>query len=397
MALDPASMAALQAVVTGGNAKAASDKANEAKITTKGIPNQEPVVKIENPYAPKAVDGSGQKVEAEKRSAFDTEDPLKQFFSEEGQEEGEAKEASEQTEESSEEAPADGSTETLWVKGPNGKRQKLTIDYNNKEAIKKAYIGKAGLEKFREDRDQALNQYKAYKQEVSEDLQVSKALQEAYERHGIDGVIGLIGGEGAVEAYVKQKQQELRVWEEATPSERRAMEAQKAAEQASKSKTDLEKRLEEMEKKLQSKDVEYEQKNIETMLHSSYNKYSFEGALGDEAQEAELNDLLWMRVTRTLEEYPEDEPITKAMVEQEFKKAATTLGKMVKAQGKKQATKIVEKQKKKAAESVQHKAKTGMNAQSQEAKAKQEFGSLLKGGNLVSAMQVWAKNSGFKR
>lgn len=375
MALDAASQAALNAALGGKDPLTASNEVNERIVDTKGT-----------------VDVSELTHTQTSQKELNSPDPLASFMDDEEEQEDSSEESNEEAgSEESQEAGSEesGDVETVYVKDAKGKRKKLQIDYSSKEKTKQAYLKAAGMQKFRQERDDVIGEFKQYKESVAEDLQLSNALQEAYERGGIDGLIELVGGEGASEKYIEQKLSEKRIWEEATPAERQALEAQRRAERESKAKTELEKRLEEMEKKFQSKDVEYEEKQIEGLLHNGYSKYSFDGSLGDEQDEADMNDDLWYRVTRKLEDIPDDEQITKAAVDKAFREEASRLRRRYVKYGKKQASKAVKKQKKKAAESVQHSAKNKMAGQSSDSQARKDFMKKLNSGNMVGAMTDW--------
>jgi hypothetical protein len=43
--------------------------------------------------------------------------------------------------------------EYVYVKGTNGKKQKIEVSYTDKEKIKQAYLKMAGMDKFRKERD----------------------------------------------------------------------------------------------------------------------------------------------------------------------------------------------------------------------------------------------------
>lgn len=305
-------------------------------------------------------------------------------------EEPEAAEAPEEAEQA--EASSEGDKEELWVRDHSGKKKKLVIDYNDRESIKKAYKYMAGARKWHAERDAAINELKGYKESIKEDLDVSLMLQDAYEKKGIDGLIEAVGGQGAVEKYLEQKSHERRIWEEATPSEREAILARKEAEKAKEGESKYEKRLRELEEKLASKDVEYEEKQMQAHLDAAFGKYSFAGSIKDAEQAAELDDLLWMKTIKNLNEYPDDVPITRSLVDKEMRKSAALLRKFIKEEGSKQASKVVAKQRRKAAESIQNKTKAGLVSSSNASKDKKEFMSALNGGSIKNAIQMWVSN-----
>lgn len=394
--LDPASQAALAAIQKGENPVQASDTVNEMHKATKGKS-----ANLDNVSTTQLYDATGRPLQDAKISVVDHFNDVSDVEEDSEQEEEQEDRSSQDSDESSEDEDSneeESSTETIFVKDKDGKRKKLTVDYSDKAKTKQAYIKAAGMQLFRQERDNIIQEFKDYKESVQEDVEISQILQEAYERGGIDGLIRAVSNDdNAVEKFIQSKIEEQRIWEEATPAERRAMEAERRAEQTVNVKSELEKRLEQMEKRLSEKDVAYEEKQIQSNLNSGFAKYSFMGSLGDEADEADMDEDLWMRATARLSKVPEDEPITLAMANKVFREEASKLRRRYAKYGKKQAAKAVNKQKKKAAESVQNRTKNKMASQYGNSKKRKAALDKLNSGNTVGFIMDYMSNGGFKK
>lgn len=347
--LDPASEAALNAMLSGGDAKQASAETSARLGVLSSSGNGD------IPLDPAgSVEADQHVLDAEEaRREQEASEPQMDEDVEESQEDAEQPE--EDAESSDEEESSE--IEEVFVKGPNGRRQKLTIDYSNREKIKKAYLQAAGMRKAFQERDAALNQLKQYTEgEYAEKVQGFDVLEKAYESEGIKGLINVLEDDpNAFERFIEQEIQRREELSLMTPEERRAYELEQEKARKDAEVERLRQEMEEFKRSVMSQKEQAELTQLETVISSAFEQYSFDGALGDPEKETLLNEMLWARGREALAQYPDDVPLTSALAKKEFRKIAKVLQDMVKIEGRKQAARAINKKKKEAAKTVQKK------------------------------------------
>lgn len=245
--------------------------------------------------------------------------------------------------------------ETITVSDDQGNKRKVEIDYSNRASIKKAFELMHGARKWQAERDRATATEKEIRAKYETDRKVLDALEAAYEQRGELGVIDLIAGkQGASDEFVRRQIERAKFLEKASPAEKEQLAQKERLEQ-------LEKQLAKQEKEGQSREervkAERQAAEIETLksrVHPSFEKYRFDGKLGDEATEDMFDQMLWNTAMSNLKPYEEKGlEITREMVEKEFRNVSTTLSKRINMQAEKRATKAVEQKKTEATENAQ--------------------------------------------
>ena len=369
--LDPASAAAVQAAVSGQDPVAASNAVNDAN-------------------APESINTElnqgGDSVDIDQeRARLQAEEMAPEAESQEALTE---EEAVEEVDGDSEEGELPD-TETVFVKGANGRKQKLEINYSDREAVKKAYLRAAGMQKAYKERDAAIAELKGLKEgDQAEKVSNWDYLEQAFQEDGFRGVINAIeGDDNAFASVMQQYVQEQRQWDSMTPEQQEQYQLKR--DQARKD-TELEAMRQEMEEFKSSVKEERERaeiKDLESTVSSAFDAYSFDGALGDPAKETMLNKMLWAAGREALAAYPDDVPLTQALARREFRKQAKVIQEMVKTEGTKQAARSVEKKKKKAAETIQKQVRKGNTQASYD----DQFNDALAKGDMKSLVKTWWK------
>lgn len=226
-------------------------------------------------------------------------------------------------------------SEFIYVTGPNG-REKLKIDYSNKEAIKKAFAAQYGMRKFQAERDASRAEVGKFKDKASNYDKIEKLWSEG----GLEGLISALdkdGFEKLVQARVDRAQKRLN----ATEEEQRMMdlEEREAARELENKRLreQVEKQLAESKQREEAADL----KRLESKLHPQFHKYNFSGKLGDAKVEHRYNQFLWAQAMDGLAKYPEDQELTPAMIEREFREVALDLKRVIAKQSEDVAAKAI--------------------------------------------------------
>lgn len=284
-----------------------------------------------------------------------------------------------------------GDKEVITVSDDKGKR-KIEIDYTNRDSIKKAFEMSHGARKWQAERDQARTQMTELQKQYSEVRQTMDALEKAFQDNGELGVIDLIAGrQGASDEFLKRAIARANFLETAKPHE---VEALQQKERLEKLERDLQRRelaeKQALEKASQEKEAA-ELSVLQGSANSVFEKYRFDGQLGDAADEQLFDEMLWNSTMNRLKPY-EDQGVelSRELIDKEFRTVATQLRKRINVQAEKKAAAVVEQKKKEATESVQN---STMSAYKQGGAAK-EASDLIGKGDFASLFRNWGKYRG---
>lgn len=313
----------------------------------------------------------------------DTTDPIETIGKDQGETETSQVEAKgKQTKDSSKDVES-ANKEEIFVTDHQGVRRKVTIDYSNKSAVKKAYELAAGARKWQAERDQLSRDLKP----AQEKAKHFDTLNQAYEKGGLKGLIETVEGKEAFKALIDAEIARREQYESATPSERRAMEIEQAKKEAEARAQEYEQKLKAIEESTNAKLEAVEVRNAQSFVDRVFDKYRFEGSLGDPEKETQLDELVWTKAQKAFEQYPDDQEIPASIVEQEFKKAAMSVRKLIGGMAEKQTEKIIANKKKATAENVQKKTMQGYKSNSNADEAKK----LVRKGDMMSLLTNWDK------
>lgn len=271
--------------------------------------------------------------------------------------------------------------EEMFVKGANGRREKLKIDYTDRQAIKDAFVKAAGMRKFQAERDE----FKKKAETVAKEHAQLKAdfgkLESVWEKEGVKGLVTLLAGEKGLKELVDAELAHRDYMSNLTPDEKYKLEIGNYQKLLEKQKSDTEEKYKKLLEETTRKNEEAELKSMEAMIHPAFDRYRFAGKLGDAVVEHAYDEALWGRVRDKLAEYPDEVRLTQAMIDKEFREAASVFRKAITAQTENKVAKTIENKKADAASRVQTVAKKGLTNTTE----KQKFVDDLKSGNIRDA------------
>lgn len=279
--------------------------------------------------------------------------------------ENEAAPEAEAKAEDNQELPAE---EDVIVTDETGSRRRLKVSYTDRAKIKKAYEMAAGMRKAFSERDQLKQRLSGIEGEFKDLKSSWSALEEAFGKQGVAGVINLLGGSNdAFEKYIAAEVDKRNKYAIASPEERAKMdlEAQLEAERAEK-KALMEKVQADLQRSEEAK-KSAEQKQAESVLYPTFDKYRFTGKLGDASLEEQLDTAIWTQAREKLLALPDDTEITPAMVDKAFRETANVFRKAIDKQASTKVQQTVAKRKvaaqEAAAAAVQNTMKAGAQTQ----------------------------------
>lgn len=276
------------------------------------------------------------------------------------------------------EAPKSVDVEEIEADG-----RKIKVDYKDKAAIKKAYLEAVGMRKFQRERDDARKELSAAKPELEELRSLWSKLEKAFEDEGAAGVVKAVTkGEVDLDKMIEERAERLLRKRNASPAELKAMEDEDRWTAEVKKREKIEKELQAIRDRDAELKKNAEIKGLENAVHPAFNQHRFAGKLGDTDVEHRLDKALWANVKAMIEELPEDQPITNAVVAKMFQEEASVLGRVLKKQAEAGADKIVKDRKRSAKEAAQAQVVAGEHVGS----AKKEFSKKFKSGDMTGAL-----------
>lgn len=312
---------------------------------------------------------------------------------EEGDEEEEVQEASEPSNEESEDSEDEETTgedevsSILEVQITDQKgRRKLKVDLNDREKVAK-YVQMAALaRKMQAERDQLKSSQGQLPEDVKNKVSSLDKLEEAWSgggRQGIINVINLLGKEqGGYDKFIAAEYDRLKSKEGASPAELERIELQEKLEAESREREKLLRQMQEREERTNKQAEEADRQQLRATITPAFEKYRFEGKLGDAEAEASLDDAIWFKALTHLEELPDEVEITDRLVDKVFKEVSSKYRTIFKSQTTKKVKKAVANQKKAAGEKAAIKAMKGIKS----TKKQDEFRDQMKTGDWGSAL-----------
>lgn len=274
-------------------------------------------------------------------------------------------------------------TEELFVKGVDGKRQAIKIDYTDRESIKQAYLKAAGMRKFQLERDKASTDLKKVQGDFTKLKADMDKLEDIYSKEGVRGLVSKLGGDDQLKKLVEEEVKHREYLGSLTPSEKSSYEFKQQQETAMKKASALEESYRLKLEQIEQKEDQAVTRSLESRLHPAFDRYRFAGKLGDDLVEHQLDETVWNQATKRLSEYPDDVELTQALVDREFRAVSQNLQKVINVQAEKKVQKTVDKKKAEAANTAQVTAKRGL---SENSTAKDKFINSIKDGDILSAM-----------
>lgn len=281
---------------------------------------------------------------------------------------------------------ADIETVRLKIRDPKtGRPQKLEIDYTDREKIKQAFVKAAGMRKFQQERDTIKKDLTSIQSKYDELNEVYSALDKAFQESGVKGVVALLGkGEDAWQKAVDEELTHRNYLKGLTPSEKYRMEMEKKQEQYEKQIAMERQKREEFEKKISEREEQASLNDLKSKINPSFDRYRFQGKLGDPIVEEQLDEAIWTKVMSRLEEYPDTIELSQAIIDKEFRTVASNFRKVINEQSEKKVQKTIERKKADATQRAQVTAKKGLSSNSD----KRKFVEDMKSGNIKDAFSA---------
>lgn len=249
---------------------------------------------------------------------------------------------------------SDPNKETITVSDDQGRR-KVEIDYTDRAAIKKAHEMAAAARKWQVERDRERTEKAQLTESHAKTSRVVEALEKAYAENGEKGVIDLIAGKpGASAEFIQKQIDRAKFLEKASPADVAQLEQKERLEVLERELTKQRQENEDREKRVLTEREATELKATEATVHPVFEKHRFDGKLGDEETEAMFDEMLWNSALKRLKPY-EDKglPMTRELVDREFRTVATNLRKRIGMQAEKKAASVVEQKSQEATENAQ--------------------------------------------
>lgn len=280
---------------------------------------------------------------------------------------------------------ADKAIEEIWVDDGKG-RKKVQIDYTDKASIKKYAEMAYGMRKFQRERDQLTEWKKQVEPELTELKGAWDALEKAYEVDGVRGLINLLSAkENAYDEHIQQVLNEANLRQNGSEEEIARFEAKQEAERIRKENERMQKELQKQIEEQRNAQETAQLKVLQDKMTSAYNKWSFEGKLGDAELEEQYNTALWELSRQRLKEIPETEELTTAKINTVFQEVASRFNKAVVSQTQKKVAATVQKKKDAAAVKAASIAKSNVR----QSAVVDEFKSHIRNGNLVDSLKMY--------
>lgn len=274
-------------------------------------------------------------------------------------------------------------TEVLWAKDETGKRQKIEVDYKNRESIKKAYLKAVGMRKFQAERDNEKKQRAELEKKLTELSGNFSELERAYKDGGAKGIFERLGGEGAWEKAVADELSRREKLAAMSPDERIALEKDQLLKRAEVEKAAILANHQKMMAELTAERETAAERSLYSRLTPAFEKYRFHGKLGDDAAEHAIDKAIWSEVTAKLAEYPDDVELTRSVLDKEFRQASAIYQKVISKQVESQTATLLQNKKADAATRTQTLVKKNLTAQSMD----QELANDLKNSDWSSVLQ----------
>lgn len=252
-------------------------------------------------------------------------------------------------------------TEDLYVTLENGRRAKITADYQDRSKIKKAYEMAAGMRKFQAERDQERQRTKELNSKMEELKGTWDKLETAYQSGGIEGLIDLLEGKpGASKEYIAKRLEQERLREAMSPAERAQLDMQERLE-LDRRQREQQERTQRMElDKMQQRLAEADEKETRALITPSFEKHRFKGKLGDPVAEHHFDQAVWMQALSNLEQLDEAD-LTPDTIDREFARVSSAFARVAKQQAAKATKQAVETKKQEAKTQAAVSAMQGMN------------------------------------
>lgn len=301
---------------------------------------------------------------------------------------------------SAEDADSDASTsdesksigkdqEEIWITDDTG-RKKVTVDYSDKEKIKRAFKMAYGMRKYQAERDSARKELESLKTSGNEAKRHWDSVEKAYAKDGIRGLINLVEGDDqAYDRHIQAAVDRHDFRRTASQEEIELMDAREREQSRLREAELLRKENEEFRKKMEQEREEAVLQSMQATVNPVFEKYRFAGKLGSADDEHMFDEMLWNSSLKELETFEEQgATITRELVEKVMRKKSTALRNRINVQAEQKVKKVVSQRKQEATENAQRQVMRGYTDSST---AKEARDLISAPGGLTKLIQGWDK------
>jgi len=249
------------------------------------------------------------------------------------------------------------SVKEISVKGKDGKRRNIKVDFSDHERMTKYVQKAANAVRLQSERD-ALQ---AQVSKLNESQDALSNLQSIVDTKGFEGLIDhLNSDQGGFSAWMEQKIARHEQRTHATEDELAKFEAEDKAADLQRRLDLFEKQQQEREERLNQESTKAELNRLQSEVNPIYFKYTFDGKLGDSVAEQRHNKAMFREVTNTLDELKEQGvKVTPKIIEREFRLYATPLLKGVNRKVRQNTKRVIDKKKTEATANAQQQVRKG--------------------------------------
>jgi len=260
-----------------------------------------------------------------------------------------------------EQPEADGEVEYLDLTDDTG-RKRIKIDWNNRDAIKKAISMAAGARKWQNERDQLRKNLEEREAQYKDVQTAWDAVEQAYTNQGLEGLVDLLANkQGAYAEWVQQQVDKELQKRDATPDELEKIQLRERLDRIERERNIESKRLKEREDAIAQERAAAEEAALQSVVNPSFDRVRFAGTLGNEQLEERLDRTVWSEaidILANIEEEQGKQAITPAMTRRVFEEVASSLRQGLNMKAKEEAATAAEARKANAATKVAAKAQT---------------------------------------
>lgn len=264
-------------------------------------------------------------------------------------------------------AKANADIEEIVVKGLDGKKSKIKVDYSNREAIKDAFKKAQGMRLAFKERDDLSRKLKAYEageltpESQKADLEAYKVISKAFSEGGVESLIELLNkNNGGYKGWKESKE----AYDKMLPSEKAELESKNLVEKANRRAEEAERTAKERTDSLVKQQEASDKARLKSMLTPAFHKHSLSKELDDAEAGARIDQAIWRDSIKEISsmQLPEGAEPTPAMVERIFSKVAASYRKVINVKADKKVAETMNRKKESATNALVQTAKAGIGA-----------------------------------
>lgn len=252
-------------------------------------------------------------------------------------------------------------------------RKRIKIDWNNRDAIKKAISMAAGARKWQAERDQLRTKLQEQETSAKDVQEAWNAVSNAYESQGIEGLVDLLAAEqGAYQKWFQSQLQKELAKRDASPDELERIQLKERLDRMERERALESRKLKEREEAIGKERAAAEEAQIQSIVNPAFDKVRFAGTLGNEQLEDRLDRTVWSEaidILANIEEQQGRAAVTPAVTRKVFQEVAESLRGALQVKAKEEAAAASEVRKAQAATKVAAKAQTVQGSRQTEAES----------------------------